>query len=128
MKQYMNSVAGFIRVLSQGKENESILFGNFLDDFYRANNEERAKMLIDEPEAFDNLRSIDYINIAATAHKLANDSGIPVPEWTFKEKYYAKEPYFPVQNPNLRLIYMFESPTEFKHRNLFVSANALFRV
>ena len=128
MKNHPISAAEFIRAISQGNEDSSILFGNFLDDFYRANMDEKKRLLSDEPEPLNNVRAVDYVHIAATVHKLANDSGIPVPTWVFKEQYYAKEPFFPVRHPDLRLIYMFESPTEFKHRNMFVSANALSRV
>ena len=128
MERHLNSAAEFIRALSVGIEDASLLFGNFLDDFYRADMSERKMMLYAEPESFENLRSVDYVNIAATVHKLASDSGIPVPGWVFKDKYYAKEPFFPVRHPDLKLTYMFESPAEFKHRNMFVSANALSRV
>jgi hypothetical protein len=128
MKEGQISAAGFIRAISQGIEDSSILFGNFLDAFYRANIDDKNKLLSDEPEPFNNVYPIDYVNIAATVHKLANDSSIPAPTWVFKEQYYAKEPFFPVHHPDLKLIYMFESPTEFKHRNMFVSANALSRV
>jgi len=128
MQRHMNSVSSFIHALSLGREDGAILYGNFLDDFYRATIEEKAQMLSDEPKKYDDVCEIDYVNIAATAHKLANDSGIPAPEWVFKSEYYAKDPYFPVRNPNLRLVYMYESPAEFKHRNMFVSANALSRV
>ena len=128
MKKRPISAAEFIRAISQGNEDSSILFGNFLDDFYRANVDDKKRMLSDEPEPFNNVRSVDYVHIAATVHKLANDSGVTVPAWVFKDQYYAKEPFFPVCHPELKLVYMFESPTEFKHRNMFVSANALSRV
>jgi len=128
LKRQINSAAKFIQDLSLRAEDASLLFGDFLDDFYRASKEEKVQMLQLEPEAYDAVRDIDMVNIAATAHKLANDSGIPTPAWVFKDKYYAKEPYFPVRNSNLKLIYMFESPSEFKHRNMFVSVNALSRI
>ena len=128
MERHLNSAAEFIRALSLGIDDASLLFGNFLDDFYRADTDAKKMMLHAEPDSFENLRPVDYVNIAATVHKLASDSGIPVPEWVFKDKYYAKEPFFPVRHPDLKLTYMFESPAEFKHRNMFVSANALLRV
>ena len=128
MKIHPNNAAEFILAISQGNEDGSILFGNFLDDFYRANIDKKKKMLSDEPEMIDNVRPVDYAHLAAMVHKLANDSGISVPAWVFKDKYYLKEPFFSVHHPDLKLTYMYESPTEFKHRNIFVSANALSRV
>ena len=127
-KQHENSAKEFIHSLSLGDGNPALLYGNFIDDFNRADKQQKQGMLLEEPESFPNVRDIDYVNIAATVHKLANDSGTPVPEWVFKDRYYAKEPYFPSKHPELRLIYMYESPTEFKHRNMFVSANAMQRV
>ena len=124
----MNSAAEFINSLSQENEDASVLFGNFLDSYYRADIEKRERMLAEEPKVYQNVRVIDYVNIAATVHKLARDSGISVPSWVFKKKYYTEEPYFPVRHPDLRLVYMFESPSEFKHRNMFVSENVLSRV
>ena len=127
MTEHLNTAADFIRSLSMDVNNANIRFGNFLDDFYRAGIEERKEMLSDEPGSFDNVRDIDFVNIAATVHKLANDSGFDPPKWVFNRKYYSSEPFFPVDHTELKLIYMFESPTEFKHRNMFVSANSLVR-
>ena len=128
MLQQTNSAKQFIYNLSLAKEDSAILFGNFLDDFHRAAPKMRIEILLDEPETFKSLRPIEYVNTTTTVHKLANDTSIPVPLWVSKEKYYAKEPYFPVHHSDLKLIYMYESPTELKHRNMFVSANALARV
>lgn len=104
-----------------------ICFGNFLDEFYRKNNYERIKMVGTEPEY--NI-SMEYkAFLAAAVHKLANDFQIDVPNWVFKKEYYLKEPYFDCNaRGKLRLLFMYKSPTEFKHRNIFVDENILQRV
>jgi hypothetical protein len=69
--------------------------------------------------------------LAATAHKLANDCGQAAPKWTFERRGYlpGMKPYFGCNaKGNLRLLFMYKSPAEFKHRNLFVDENALDRV
>ena len=65
MRQHMNSASSFIHALSLGSEDCAILYGNFLDDFYRATIEEKAQMLSDEPKKYDGVCDIDYVNIAA---------------------------------------------------------------
>ncbi len=127
MDNNINSAAKYIENLSLGIAEPYVLYGDFLYDFYRADALTKQEMLRNEPLEYDNVEQLEYATIAARVHKLASDYNLPVPRWTFNEKYYSKKPYFPVKNPNLKLLYMYESPTEFKHRNLFVSANTLSR-
>ena len=68
---------------------------------------------------------------AATAHKLADDYGFTAPCWAFEQRCYlpGEKPYFGCgAKGNLRLLFMYKSPPEFKHRNLFVDENVLARV
>ncbi|MEG0584941.1 MAG: hypothetical protein RR504_00915 [Christensenellaceae bacterium] len=123
----LNSAKKFIDDIAMG-EDLKILHGDFLDEFYRSNTKTQQCMIDDEPRDFNNVDVLQYANIAATVHKLANDFKLNVPKWVFKSKYYLKEPYFPIEHWKLRAIYAFESPSEFKHRNIFVSANTMSRV
>ena len=45
MKKSNNSAAEFILAISQGTEDSSILFGNFLDDFYRADADKKEGLV-----------------------------------------------------------------------------------
>ena len=115
------------------KEGDRLAFflnlGNFLDEFRAAPPEVRAKMLSERPCAMNHPEFLAYA--AATAHKLANDSGLAPPAWAFERRCYLPggRPYFGGRaTGRMRLRLMIESPTEFKHRNLFVSSNALVRV
>jgi hypothetical protein len=102
--------------------------GDFLDEFYRANNSMRESMLMDPPDYSLPREQLAYL--AATVHKLANDYGFEPPEWVFDERCYLREePFFGCNaTGNLRLLFMYKSPPEFKHRNLFVDENVLVRV
>jgi hypothetical protein len=108
-----------------------LLLGNFLDEFNRSDAVTRQRMLLDEPAAEGQQIPHEIVCFAAaTAHKLANDHGLQVPAWVFKKDYYLTDkPFFEgnVQG-RLRLLFMYTSPTEFKHRNLFVDENVLVRV
>jgi len=68
--------------------------------------------------------------LAAAAHKLANDYNLEVSEWVIDKKFRLMDaPYFDCNaRGNLRLLFMYKSPTEFKYRNLFVDENFLTRV
>ena len=104
-----------------------ICLGNFLDEFYKKDNCGKTKMIEDEPEY--NISTEQKAFLASTVHKLANDFQIDVPNWVFKKEYYLKEPYFDCNaKGKLRLLFMYKSPTEFKHRNVFVDENILQRV
>jgi hypothetical protein len=102
---------------------------DFLDRFYASNNDKRIDMIAIPPLDLPNYEQIPFL--AATTHKLANEYGLNPPEWVFEPRCYAPRdrPYFGNKAKfNLRLLYLFVSPPEFKHRNLFVDANVIMRV
>ena len=106
-----------------------LLLGDFLDAFYRAGDDERAVMLQKVP---DDMPKPEYVPfLASTAHKLAEDFTVEVPEWVFEQRCYlpGTKPHFACNaKGKLRLWFMYKSPSEFKHRNLFVDENVLARV
>ena len=108
-----------------------LLLGDFLDEFYRSEQSVRERMIEAPPcgGALDAPK--EYLSFsAATAHKLANDYALTVPDWVFDKRYYMTgNPFFACRaKGNLRLLFMYKSPAEFKHRNLFVDENVLSRV
>jgi hypothetical protein len=123
---------GSIYNISQGTNSGQdfyLLLGDFLDEFYRATADARAEMLRDQPEEMSSLEFVPFL--AATAHKLADDCGLDAPRWTFERRCYlpGPQPHFACgARGNLRLLFMYKSPSEFKHRNLFVDENVLTRV
>ena len=102
--------------------------GDFLDEFYRAGDSARGAMLETPPDFSIKREHLAFL--ASSVHKLANDYYLNVPDWVFDERCYLRDkPFFGCHaKGNLRLLFMYISPTEFKHRNLFVDKNVLVRV
>ena len=109
-----------------------IHLGNFLDEFYKADEQQQHDMIHDSPLNLTSKVATEHIAyVAATTHKLANDYNLMVPDWVFEKDCYldGSNPYFAGDvKGNLRLIFLYISPPEFKHRNLFVDENVLQRV
>ncbi len=124
----MTKISDVFRQIAEG-HNFYICLGNFLDEFYASNQKIKAEMINTEPHSI-NIPKEYKAFLASTVHKLANDYGLDVPAWTFKKEYYLLEkPFFDCQaKGRLRLLFMYKSPTEFKHRNVFVDEYILDRV
>lgn len=124
----MLSISDTFNLISNG-EDFYISLGNFLDEFYRSDTNQRILIIGTEPVDL-NIPTYQKAFLAATVHKLANDYNLKVPDWVFKSEYYSHdEPYFDCNaRGNLRKLFLYKSPTEFKHRNIFVDENVLERV
>ena len=103
-------------------------WGMFLDEFYRTVEKDKQRFLLSKEPNLPSLGFTISCFIAASVHRLSNMNHLEVPEWVFKDRYYSIDPLF-IDNPGdlLRLVYLIESPAEFKSRNVFVSANVLSR-
>ncbi len=121
----MNTIKKTSEKIIKEKDKRSFYISEFLEDFYNASISDRYKMLEEEPFNIEPIEISAYL--AAMAEKLSIDNKLPVPEWTRKQKYILKEPYF-YGGEKLKAILIIESPIAFKRRNLFVSSNALVRV
>ena len=66
--------------------------------------------------------------LAATAEALALAHGFEIPSWVWADTRKLSHPWFALPWKGLRAILLLESPAAFRSRNLFISANALFRV
>ena len=106
-----------------------LLLGNFLDAFYKEPSFVQAQMIRESPEDMDRQEYVPFL--ASTAHKLANDYELEPPRWVFEKRCYlsGRNPHFACNaKGSLRLLFMYKSPSEFKHRNLFVDENVLARI
>ena len=111
--------------------NFSLSLRGFLDVFYscKDDKEKMSSLIKREPKIYKNVPDYRYAMCAAAANKLANDYGLKVPSWVWKDRYYMKEMYFSgINKGRLRIYNMLYSPAEFKHRGLFVDENILLRV
>jgi len=108
-----------------------LLLSDLLDEFYQSPSETMQEMITEPPSGLGLRCERELLAFAAaTAHKLANDHKLVVPSWVFDKKYYMSDkPFFGCNaKGDLRLLFMYKSPTEFKHRNLFVDEHVLSRV
>jgi len=60
-----------------------LCFGEFLDEFYAAQSQEKALMISKEPIRHEAVERYLYAYAASAIHKLANDYGLTVPAWVF---------------------------------------------
>lgn len=65
--------------------------------------------------------------LAATASWLANKHSLPVPRWAKGSSRALERPWFAAKSHKMRMLLLQDSPSEFRLRNLFVSADALSR-
>ena len=124
----MDSVAG-ISKKTNARGDFYILLGDFLDAFFKAPTDVQVQMIREPPEDMDRQEHVPFL--ASAAHKLANDYGLEPPRWVFEKRCYlpGRNPFFACNaKGKLRLLFMYKSPAEFKHRNLFVDENVLRRV
>ena len=109
--------------------NYTLALGIFLDDFYECDITDKALALQDEP-AIGILDRVQYCKLAAAAHKLANDYGLPVPDWAFKNEYIMPHPVYAYGSDDADFHELLKdiTPNEYKIRNLFLGSGVLKRV
>jgi hypothetical protein len=113
---------------SRTKEHFFLGYRDFLDEFYA---KPRRACLIDEPKLLrDVLKDQGYADafLAAMAEHLAWQYRLPVPPWCRQPGRSLEEPVFAFKTPEGRMFLLVESPTAFRSRNIFISADALTRV
>jgi len=86
-----------------------LLLGDFLDEFYRSDDDTRQKMIADRPLEINGERREALGFAASVAHKLDNDYRLDVPQWVFEKRCYLyDEPFFACgAKGNLRLLFMY---------------------
>lgn len=98
---------------------------DFLDGFYPASIEEKRKKLAEPPAALPFNPHFNFVYLCAVAEHLSMQYQIPAPKWTYGQRL--KDPYFAAKSQGLRMCFLFESPSAFRGRNIFVSENVLSR-
>jgi len=105
----------------------SFCFRDFLDEFYA--HPSPAKLREEPPLLADVLhdggRADAYL--AATAEFLAQRYKFNVPSWTRVVGRTLHTPFFALDSHAARMWLLIESPTAFRERNIFISADALSR-
>lgn len=118
-KEYMRDIA------EAGRYNA---YGNFLDRFRSAKNNETRQYLIAERPDDDDLYPIDMAKLAATVERLVKEYGLKMPEWVLDEKYILEMPYFAeAKIPEYRKLLQETALPEFAKRNIFIGDNCMDR-
>ena len=117
-------------VAEQSVTKDHFSFGlrDFLDGFYE---NPSASKLADEPRYLAKIRNDEgYLDayLAAIAEHLAGKYRLPVPAWCQNPQRSLKRPNFAYNTPEGQVFLLMESPTAFRVRNIFISADALTRV
>jgi len=124
---HLESIAA-IAGQSNSTEHFSLGFRDFLDGFYE---NPHASKLAEEPRhLMEILHDEGYADayLAALAEHLAGRYRFPVPAWCRNPERSLKEPKFAFETPEGRMFLLVESPTAFRVRNIFISADGLSRV
>lgn len=100
---------------------------DFLDGFYA--NPDREKFVEEPAVLCDALNDDGFADayLAAVCDHLCRINGFVRPAWIKQPRRALKLPYFGATTHGLRMIYLQESPSAFRERNIFVSANCLAR-
>lgn len=111
---------------SVDRHNLELVFGQFLDDFARA--DDKLSLIEEEPRWRQDPGRWRY-DFAATAHKLAHDHGLEVPRWALSDAYISDTPYFAfdTENPKFQAYLRKTTLREFQWHNLYLGENILRR-
>jgi hypothetical protein len=101
-------------------------FRDFLDGFYRFPNESAIR---EEPDSLLGRMEGDHFDayLAATGEHLAEKYHFAVPAWAQSSARVLRQPYFVFSTHEGRMFLLVESPTAFRARNIFITADALNR-
>jgi hypothetical protein len=97
----------------------------FLDEFYMARPENRESMLAGEPRLTGD--AVIDVYLAAMAEHLANEYGLPCPQWAHNRERFLHLPEFPCKLENMKAYLLASTPGAFRRRMLFVGDDPLSR-
>lgn len=95
----------------------------FLDSWQTLGSE-RAEALAEEPARIGKLEDA---YLAALAEHLASGDRLDVPKWTEAPDRFLREPFFAGGLESLKALLIVESPSAFRRRLIFISADGLSR-
>ena len=110
------------------REDFSFMLRDFLDRFRELPD---PALIEEEPSLLAGVLHDDGLSdawLASAAAWLARRQGLPVPVWARGTARCLPHPWFAARTHKLRMLLLQDSPTEFRIRNLFVSADAIERV
>jgi hypothetical protein len=118
------SVAEVAERAAQGIQNFDLAVREFLDSWGTLPRATRGGALADEPVA---VGRVEDAYLAALAEHLAAQDHLDAPAWTEKSERFLREPFFAGGLESLKAILIVESPSAFRRRLIFISADGLSR-
>lgn len=122
----VSSLAEVARLAAKDRE-WTFPLRDFLDGFQA---EPALEKLSDEPPKISSLLEDNGLTdayLAAVCDHLCRRHHLPRPAWIDEPGRVLKNPHFAAKTHALRMVLLQESPSAFRERNIFVSANALSR-
>jgi len=116
-----------VAALARNGDTLGFSIAEFLDEFYA---EPLAERLAEEPRSLTvmlNDEGLADAYLAAIADHLSRQNQMQRPKWVFGTSRVLANPWFAMESHGGRMCMLIESPTAFRERNIFVSANALSR-
>jgi hypothetical protein len=118
------SVAEIAERASGGKQPFDLAVREFLDSWQTLSRSERSEALAEEPVS---VGKVEDAYLAAVAEHLTSIDRIDAPEWTEAPSRFLTEPFFAGGLQSLKATLIVESPSAFRRRLIFISADALSR-
>jgi hypothetical protein len=109
-----------------------IAMGNFLDDWYRAEDDQRRAM-VREPIAAAPANSLELQRAAALFAAVIdwlswiNSPRLATPRWVSEARFTLREPWFIWPGPSMRVWQLVHSPAPFRMRNIFTDESIVSR-
>ena len=118
------SVAEVADRTAQGSQNFDLAVREFIDSWQAMPPAERGEALVEEPVR---VAPVEDAYLGALAEHLAVHDGLDPPNWADRPERFLREPFFAGGLESLKAILIVESPSAFRRRLIFISADGLSR-
>ena len=125
----LSTVSQYFDLLRAG-EDHWIALGDFLDDWYRAEPDQRVLMIaepifVDESDP-DRRWAALFVAVVDWLSWIA-DPQVDPPAWLMNDVFILPEPWFVAEGEALRAWQLMESPTPFRMRRIYVDPSIVSR-
>jgi hypothetical protein len=118
------SIAEIAERAASGAQLFDLAVREFLDSWQGFPPADRTEALAEEPPP---VGRVEDAYLAALAEHLASGARIDAPAWTEAPNRFLREPFFSGGLESLKAILIVESPSAFRRRLIFISADGLSR-
>jgi hypothetical protein len=118
------SIAEIAERAASGSKLFDLAVREFLDSWQGFSPADRVEALSEEPPP---VGRVENAYLAALAEHLASEERFDAPTWTEGPNRFLREPFFSGGLESLKAILIVESPSAFRRRLIFISADGLSR-